>query len=102
MGVLVDRARNGDRQAWDALVERFLPVVWEAAVAAGLGPADAADAVEITWLRLLDDTDVFADAAGVERWLVSTCQDESRRLAAAGTLSVKPAVVDLTARPTLA
>ena len=25
---LVARARNGDKQAWDALVERYAPLIW--------------------------------------------------------------------------
>ena len=25
---LVARARNGDKKAWDALVERFAPLIW--------------------------------------------------------------------------
>jgi hypothetical protein len=25
---LVTRARNGDKQAWDALVERYAPLIW--------------------------------------------------------------------------
>ncbi len=25
---LVTRARNGERQAWDALVERYAPLIW--------------------------------------------------------------------------
>ena len=25
---LVTRARNGEEQAWDALVERYVPLIW--------------------------------------------------------------------------
>jgi hypothetical protein len=25
---LLTRARNGDRQAWDVLVQRFVPLIW--------------------------------------------------------------------------
>ena len=34
---LVTRARNGDRQAWDALVERYAPLIWS--ICAGTGSA---------------------------------------------------------------
>jgi hypothetical protein len=38
---LVTRARNGDNQAWDALVERYAPLIWSICRRHGLGDADA-------------------------------------------------------------
>ena len=38
---LVTRARNGDKQAWDALVERYAPLVWSICRRHQLGDADA-------------------------------------------------------------
>jgi hypothetical protein len=49
---LVARARNGDQVAWDRLVERYGRMVWAVACAHGLGPADAGDVSQITWLLL--------------------------------------------------
>src|SRR5580693_9455125 len=34
---LVTHARNGERQAWDALVERYAPLIWSICRRHGLG-----------------------------------------------------------------
>jgi DNA-directed RNA polymerase specialized sigma24 family protein len=44
---LVARARSGDRQAWDALVERYAPLIWSICRRHRLGQADADD---VGWL----------------------------------------------------
>jgi hypothetical protein len=41
---LVTRARNGDKQAWDALVEWCAPLIWSICRRHGLSNADAQDA----------------------------------------------------------
>ncbi len=99
---LVRRARDGDRDAWDEVVDRCLPALWDAAVGMGLTPGDAGNAVEITWLRLLDDGGEVVGPADVEGWLVSTCRTEARRLLATGGAARARAVVEVGARPTLA
>jgi hypothetical protein len=38
---MVTRARNGDRQAWNALVERYAPLIWSICRRRRLGDADA-------------------------------------------------------------
>jgi hypothetical protein len=38
---LVMRARNNDKQAWDALVERYAPLIWSICRRYRLGGADA-------------------------------------------------------------
>ena len=40
---LVTRARNGEEQAWDALVERYAPLIWSICRRYRLGGADADD-----------------------------------------------------------
>jgi hypothetical protein len=37
---LVTRASTGDQQAWDALVERYAPLIWSQPLAAGRPAAD--------------------------------------------------------------
>jgi len=51
---LVTRARNGDKQAWDALVERYAPLIWSICRRHGLGDADAEDVGQNVWLKLVD------------------------------------------------
>jgi DNA-directed RNA polymerase specialized sigma subunit len=40
---LVTRARHGDERAWDALVERYAPLIWSTCRRSRLGRADADD-----------------------------------------------------------
>ena len=51
---LVTRARNGDKQAWDALVERYAPLIWSICRRHRLAGADANDVGQRVWLQLVD------------------------------------------------
>ena len=58
---LVTRARNGDRQAWDALVERYAPLIWSICRRHRLGDADAEDVGQSVWLKLVDQLGTLRD-----------------------------------------
>ena len=49
---LVTRARNGEKRAWDALVERYVTLVWSICRRHGLSDADASDVGQSVWLQL--------------------------------------------------
>src|SRR5215472_5850168 len=51
---LVIRAGNGDKQAWDALVEQYAPLIWSVCRRHRLGDDDAADVGQSVWLHLVD------------------------------------------------
>lgn len=51
---LVMRARNDNKQAWDALAERYAPLVWSVCPRYGLSDAYAADIGQITALIRAD------------------------------------------------
>jgi RNA polymerase sigma factor (sigma-70 family) len=74
--VLIARARTGDGDAWDELVRRFTPLLWAVARRYGLGRQDAADAVQMTWLRLVEHLDRIRDPARIAGWLLTTCRRE--------------------------
>jgi len=78
---LVTRARTGDKQAWDALVERYIPLVWSICARYRLAPADAADASQLVWLRLVEQLDNLRDPAAVADWLATTTRHECARVA---------------------
>jgi RNA polymerase sigma factor (sigma-70 family) len=83
---LVTRARNGDKRAWDALVERYAPLVWSICRRHRLGSAEASDVGQIVWLRLLDELATVRDQATLPGWLATaTLQECGRVLRAAGT-----------------
>lgn len=77
---LVTRARRGDRQAWEALVERFAPLIWSICRRYRLSPADAADAGQYVWLRLVDRLAAIRDPAALPGWLATTTERECLRV----------------------
>jgi RNA polymerase sigma factor (sigma-70 family) len=85
VGDLVTRARNGDQQAWDALVERYAPLVWSICRRHRLSRADATDVGQRIWLQLVDQLAAVRDPAAIGGWLAAATQRECGRvLRAAG------------------
>ena len=80
---LVSRARNGDKTAWDALVERYAPLIWSICARHQLGDAQAGDAGRRVWLQLADHLDTISDPAAVAGWLAATARRECGRVARA-------------------
>jgi len=54
---LVTRARNGDKQGWDALVERYAPLVWSICRRHQLTDAEASNVGGTVWLQMADQLD---------------------------------------------
>jgi RNA polymerase sigma factor (sigma-70 family) len=73
---LVARARDGDQQAWDALVERYAPLVWSICRRHRLDRADAEDVAQTVWLRLVDHLGRLRDPDALPGWLVTTTRRE--------------------------
>ena len=84
-GELVERVRAGDATAWEALTDRFTNLLWSIARGLGLGEADAADAVQTTWLRLVENMHTIRDPDRLGGWLATSvrreCYDILRRSA---------------------
>jgi RNA polymerase sigma factor (sigma-70 family) len=77
---LVARAKGGDRQAWDALVERYAPLIWSICRRHRLGRADADDVAQSVWMRLVDQLDRVRDPAALPGWLATTTRRECVRV----------------------
>ena len=77
---LVTTARNGDKQAWDALVERYAPLVWSICRRHQLGDTDAENVGQIVWLQLLDHLSSVPHLAALPGWLATTTRRECRRV----------------------
>jgi RNA polymerase sigma factor (sigma-70 family) len=80
VGDLVKRARDGDQRAWDAIVERFAPLVWSICRRYRLNAADADDAGQAVWLQLVDQIGRIRDPAALPGWLATTTRRECGRL----------------------
>jgi RNA polymerase sigma factor (sigma-70 family) len=79
---VVARASSGDASAWDLIVDEYIGLVWSIARGFGLGEADCADAVQTTWLRLVEHLDRIQDPCRVGAWLATTTRRECLRLVA--------------------
>jgi RNA polymerase sigma factor (sigma-70 family) len=77
---LVERARSGDESAWEEIVDRFGGLVWAVVRGYGLDPADALDAGQTTWLRLVEYLDRIREPEHLGAWLATTARRESLRL----------------------
>jgi len=85
VGDLVVAAAEGDRAAWDQLVDRFSGLVWGVARGHRLQGADAADVFQTTWLRLVENLTRIHDPQRVGAWLATTARRESLRIIRART-----------------
>jgi RNA polymerase sigma factor (sigma-70 family) len=77
---LVMRARNGDELAWDALVERYAPLIWSLCRRYRLGGADADDVGQNVWLQLVNQLGKIRDPAALPGWLATTTRRECKRV----------------------
>jgi RNA polymerase sigma factor (sigma-70 family) len=80
---LVTRAAKGDKCAWDALVERFIPLIWSICRRHRLGDADAEDVGQTVWLKLADQLDKIRDPAALPGWLATATRRECLRVLSA-------------------
>jgi RNA polymerase sigma factor (sigma-70 family) len=77
---LVTRAKNGEKQAWDALVERYAPLIWSICRRYRLDSADAEDVSQGVWLQLVARLDRLRDPAALPGWLATTTRRECGRM----------------------
>ena len=77
---LVTRARGGDKPAWDALVERYAPLIWSICRQYRLGRDDADDVGQSVWMHLVDQLDKIRNPAALAGWLATTTRRECWRL----------------------
>ena len=76
---LVEGARNNEQPAWDALIERYAPLVWSICRRNRLDHAEASDLSQDVWLRLVEQLDRIRDPAALPGWLATTTQRECYR-----------------------
>lgn len=72
--VLVHRAAEGDSAAWNAIVDEYAGLLWSVVRGFRLNEAQAADAVQTTWLRLVEHVADLREPAHLPGWLKTTAQ----------------------------
>jgi RNA polymerase sigma factor (sigma-70 family) len=83
VAALVRRAAEGDRWAWERLVDQYARLIWSMTRNFKLVESDAADVFQATWLRLLEHIDRLEQPARVGSWLAATARNECLRSVAA-------------------
>jgi RNA polymerase sigma factor (sigma-70 family) len=76
---LVVRARGGDRDAWDEIVERYSSLVWSICKAFRLSRADADDVGQTVWLSLVEQLPRLREPAALPGWLATATRRECLR-----------------------
>lgn len=77
---LLARARQGDEQAWRALVDRFAALVHGVARGCGLSAADQDEVVSTVWLRLVEHLHRLRDPRALPGWIRTTTRNEAMRV----------------------
>ena len=73
---LVQAARDGDRTAWDRIVERYAALVWSTCRRHGLTAEDTDDVTAAVWLRLVEKLDTIREPAALPGWIATTARNE--------------------------
>jgi RNA polymerase sigma factor (sigma-70 family) len=77
---LVAAAGQGERAAWDQLVDRYGGLVFGVARSFRLSTADAADVSQTVWLRFAEHIDRLREPERAGAWLATTTRHECMRL----------------------
>lgn len=80
---LVPAAREGDQHAWDAIVDRFLPLVGAIIRRHRLSEADGDDVSQTVWLRLVENLGALREPDALPGWIRTTTRNECLRVLAA-------------------
>ena len=74
VAALVRRAATGDARAWDAIVAEYGGLVWSVARGFRFSDAQTADAVQTTWLRLVEHLSEIREPERLAGWLRTTAR----------------------------
>jgi RNA polymerase sigma factor (sigma-70 family) len=80
LGELLRLARMGDSRAFDEIVKRMTPLLWNVARAQGLDREAAADVVQDAWTTLLQKLDAIRSPDALAGWLVTVTRREARKV----------------------
>ncbi|WP_183100460.1 RNA polymerase sigma factor [Nocardioides pelophilus] len=80
LATLVLAAREGNQDAWDAIVDRFLPLVGAIIRRHRLSEADGDDVSQTVWLRLVEHLDALREPAALPGWIRTIVRNECLRV----------------------
>jgi RNA polymerase sigma factor (sigma-70 family) len=77
---LVVAARDGDQHAWNAIVERYAPLVWAVCRRHDLSRLDIDDVGQSVWLKLVEHLADIREPAALPGWIATTTRNECLRV----------------------
>jgi DNA-directed RNA polymerase specialized sigma24 family protein len=77
---LVQRAREGDRAAWESVTRRYVGLVHAVCRCYRLGDRDAAAVNQVVWLRLAEHLPRFRSPEAVGGWIAAVARAECLRV----------------------
>jgi RNA polymerase sigma factor (sigma-70 family) len=77
---MLRRAAEGDRGAWEVIVQDFSGLLWSVCRGCRLDHADAAEVVQTTWMRLLENVGKIREPEHLGGWLTTTARREALRM----------------------
>jgi len=74
---LLSAAGRGDQDAWDTIVERFMPLVWSITRRFNLPEKDQEDVSQTVWLRLAERIETIREPRALPGWISTTTRNEA-------------------------
>jgi RNA polymerase sigma factor (sigma-70 family) len=81
---IVRAARNGDTRAIEQIIDRYESVVWATVRSFCMSEADTHDAVQNTWLRMIEHLGDVRDPERLPGWLATTARRECLKILRTG------------------
>jgi RNA polymerase sigma factor (sigma-70 family) len=94
---LVHAAQNGDRGATEQIVARYASLVWSVVRSFRMRDADAHDAVQNTWLSMIEHVGALREPDRLPGWLATTARRQCLKILQTGgreATGVRPSVFD--------
>lgn len=79
-GELLQACRDGNQDAWEALVRKYRHLVYSIPYRSGLRGEEASDVFQAVFLALLRSLDVLRQEESLVSWLITTTKRESWRV----------------------
>ena len=77
---LITACLKGNQAAWEALIDRYLALIYSVCLKMGLAGADAEDVVQDVCVILIDHLADLRDTGKISSWIISTSKREVWRL----------------------
>jgi RNA polymerase sigma factor (sigma-70 family) len=80
VGALIARIGDGDQEAWNEIIERYIPLVWSICARYQLSRPDIDDVGQSVWLLLVENIGKLRDPEALPGWLATTTRRECLRI----------------------